>query len=74
MLSVGNGDESSRYYAFQIRVPVDDTHTMHMWYTAYMPPKGADVPAHLLDKVHVYDVPYWTRTAISSSTISTART
>jgi len=58
MLSVGNGDENSRYYAFQIRVPVDDTHTMHLWYTAYMPPKGVDVPQHLLDKVHVYDVPW----------------
>lgn len=58
MLSVGNGDESSRYYAFQIRVPVDDTHTMHMWYTAYMPPKDVEVPAHLLDKVHVYNVPW----------------
>ena len=34
----------SRYYAFQIRVPVDDTHTMHLWYTAYVPPKGAKVP------------------------------
>ena len=30
----------SRYYAFQIRVPVDDTHTLHLWYTAYIPPKG----------------------------------
>jgi 5,5'-dehydrodivanillate O-demethylase oxygenase subunit len=58
MLSVGNGDESSRYYAFQIRVPVDDTHTMHLWYTAYVPPKDADVPKHLLDKVHVYNVPW----------------
>jgi 5,5'-dehydrodivanillate O-demethylase oxygenase subunit len=58
MLSVGNGDEGSRYYAFQIRVPVDDTHTMHLWYTAYMPPKDVDVPAHLLEKVHVYDVPW----------------
>ncbi len=58
MLSVGNGDESSRYYAFQIRVPVDDTHTMHMWYTAYMPPKGVRVPQHLLDKVHTYNVPW----------------
>ena len=58
MLSVGNGDESSRYYAFQIRVPVDDTHTMHMWYTAYVPPKGAEVPARLLEKVHVYNVPW----------------
>ena len=58
MLSVGNGDETSRYYAFQIRVPVDDTHTMHMWYNAYVPPKGAEVPPHLYEKVHVYDVPW----------------
>ncbi len=58
MLSVGNGDENSRYYAFQIRVPVDDTHTMHLWYTAYMPPKGVAVSQHLLDKVHVYEVPW----------------
>jgi len=58
MLSVGNGDETSRYYAFQIRVPVDDTHTMHMWYTAYVPPKGATVPQRLLEKVHTYDVPW----------------
>ncbi len=58
ILSVGNGDETSRYYAFQIRVPVDDTHTMHLWYTAYMPPKGETVSQHLLDKVYVYDVPY----------------
>jgi 5,5'-dehydrodivanillate O-demethylase oxygenase subunit len=58
MLAVGNGDEKSRYYAFQIRVPVDDTHTLHIWYTAYMPPQGAVVPQHLLDKVHTYEVPY----------------
>ena len=56
-LSVGNGDEASRYYAFQIRVPVDDTHTMHLWYTAYVPPKGEQVAQELLDKVHVYHVP-----------------
>jgi 5,5'-dehydrodivanillate O-demethylase len=58
ILSVGNGDEASRYYAFQIRVPADDTHTMHLWYTAYMPPEGVAVPRELLDKVHVYDVPW----------------
>jgi 5,5'-dehydrodivanillate O-demethylase oxygenase subunit len=58
ILSVGNGDDNSRYYAFQIRVPADDTHTLHLWYTAYMPPKGSDVAPHLLDRVHVYDVPY----------------
>ena len=53
ILSVGAGDErvNSRYYAFQIRVPVDDTHTLHLWYTAYVPPKAAKVPPHLLEKV-----------------------
>jgi 5,5'-dehydrodivanillate O-demethylase len=58
ILSVGNGDENSRYYAFQIRVPVDDTHTLHLWYTAYVPPKGADVDPKLTEKVHLYDVPF----------------
>ena len=58
MLAVGNGDEKSRYFSFQIRVPVDDGHTMHLWYNAYVPPKDADVPRRLLDKVHVYDVPF----------------
>jgi 5,5'-dehydrodivanillate O-demethylase len=60
ILSVGAGDvrTNSRYYAFQIRVPVDDTHTLHLWYTAYVPPKEQKVAPHLLDKVHVYDVPF----------------
>jgi 5,5'-dehydrodivanillate O-demethylase len=58
MLAVGNGDETSRYYSFQIRVPVDDEHTMHLWYNAYLPPRDAIVPAHLTGRVHVYDVPF----------------
>jgi len=58
ILAVGNGDERSRYFSFQMRVPVDDTHTLHLWYNAYVPPQGAEVPAHLLEKVHVYEVPY----------------
>jgi 5,5'-dehydrodivanillate O-demethylase len=58
ILSVGNGDEKSRYYAFQIRVPVDDTHTQHFWYTAYVPPAGAAVDPRLTEKVHLYDVPF----------------
>jgi 5,5'-dehydrodivanillate O-demethylase len=58
MLAVGNGDETSRYYSFQIRVPVDDEHTMHLWYNAYIPPREAVVPAHLLERLHVYDVPF----------------
>ena len=58
MLAVGNGDEKSRYYSFQMRVPVDDTHTLHLWFNAYVPPQGVAVPQHLLDKVHTYEVPY----------------
>ncbi|SAK54579.1 Rieske (2Fe-2S) domain-containing protein [Caballeronia fortuita] len=58
MLAVGNGDETSRYYSFQIRVPVDDEHTLHLWYNAYIPPKGMDVPARLTDRLHTYDVPF----------------
>ena len=58
ILAVGNGDERTRYYSFQIRVPVDDEHTMHLWYNAYVPPRGVDAPRHLTERVHVYDVPY----------------
>jgi 5,5'-dehydrodivanillate O-demethylase len=58
MLAVGNGDEKSRYFSFQIRVPVDDGHTMHLWYNAYVPPADAQVPQRLLDQVHVYEVPF----------------
>jgi 5,5'-dehydrodivanillate O-demethylase len=58
ILAVGNGDEKSRYYSFQIRVPVDDEHTLHLWYNAYVPPKGVAVPPHLTERVHVYDVPF----------------
>jgi 5,5'-dehydrodivanillate O-demethylase len=58
ILAVGNGGEETRYYSFQIRVPVDNEHTMHYWYNAYIPPKGAVVPPHLYEGVHMYDVPY----------------
>jgi 5,5'-dehydrodivanillate O-demethylase len=57
-LAVGNGDPKARYHSFQMRVPVDDEHTMHLWYNAYLPPAGATVPERLRAKVHVYDVPY----------------
>ena len=59
MLAVGNGDAHMRSYAFQIRVPVDDTHTMHLWYTAYVPQDQSRVPDRLRDTVHVYDVPLY---------------
>ena len=58
MLAVGNGDDTSRYYSFQIRVPADDEHTLHLWYNAYVPPEGVAVPPHLTERLHVYDVPF----------------
>ena len=58
MLAVGNGDPKARYHSFQMRVPVDDSHTLHLWYNAYLPPAGAKVPPRLRAKLHTYDVPY----------------
>jgi 5,5'-dehydrodivanillate O-demethylase len=56
-LAVGSAGGFWTMYAFQIRVPADDTHTMHYWYTAYAPPPGVPVPAKLLDEVPHFDVP-----------------
>ena len=58
ILAVGNGDPKARYHSFQMRVPVDDEHTLHLWYNAYLPPAGAVVPAHLRGKVFTYEVPF----------------
>ena len=58
ILDVGNGDPKARYHSFQMRVPVDDTHTLHLWFNAYVPPAGVNAPAALRDKLHVYDVPF----------------
>ena len=53
MLRIGGA--AGRFGQFQIRVPVDDTHTWHLWYTAYCPPKGA--PAQPV--IPGYAVPLW---------------
>ena len=58
MLAVGNGDDDLRYYSFQMRVPVDDHQTLHLWYNAYLPPQGVAVAKHLTARLHIYDVPY----------------
>jgi 5,5'-dehydrodivanillate O-demethylase len=52
MVRVGAG----RQHRFQIRVPVDDTHTLHFWYSCYRPREGAEPPTQ--DTVPVYDVPF----------------
>ena len=57
-LSVGSAGGHWTMYAFQIRVPVDDTNTLHYWYTAYAPPSGAHVPAKRLNEVPLFDVPF----------------
>jgi 5,5'-dehydrodivanillate O-demethylase len=58
ILAVGNEGPTWRMHAFQIRVPVDDENTLHLWYNAYVPLNGARVPQRLLDDVPVYDVPF----------------
>ena len=58
ILAVGNGDPKARYHSFQMRVPVDDEHTLHLWYNAYLPPAGAHVPERLRVKLHTYEVPF----------------
>ena len=35
------GSAPGRQHRFQIRVPVDDTHTLHFWYSCYLPRDGA---------------------------------
>jgi 5,5'-dehydrodivanillate O-demethylase len=57
ILAVGSGGGLWKQYVFQIRVPMDDTHTLHLWYHAYIPPEDAVVPQHLLDEIAYYDVP-----------------
>jgi len=41
--------------AFQIRVPVDDTHTWHVWYSTYAP--TPDVPEQTPASIPYFDTP-----------------
>jgi 5,5'-dehydrodivanillate O-demethylase len=43
-------------HRFQIRVPVDDTHTQHWWYSCWRWPGGPAFPAQ--QEIPVYDVPW----------------
>lgn len=42
---------------FQIRVPMDDTHTYHLWYSCFVPGQGVKVPADY--PVSVYQNPIY---------------
>ena len=52
MVRVGAG----RQHRLQIRVPVDDTHTLHLWYSCYLSAPGAPAPAQ--EEIPIYDVPF----------------
>jgi 5,5'-dehydrodivanillate O-demethylase oxygenase subunit len=47
---------SAGYAQFQIRVPMDDTHTMHIWYNTFRPHDGVVVPPQ--PEIPCYRVPY----------------
>jgi 5,5'-dehydrodivanillate O-demethylase len=57
-LAVGNAAPNWRNYAYQIRVPMDDEHTLHLWYNAYVPPPGVTAPPRLLERTWSYEVPF----------------
>ena len=46
---------ADRQHRLQIRVPVDDTHTLHFWYCCWIPAPGVGVSQ---DEVPIYDVPF----------------
>lgn len=52
MLRVGTQGVS----CFQIRVPMDDTHTWHVWYSCYKPSRPVKIP--LQESVPLFDVPW----------------
>ncbi len=47
----------SPWAEFQIRVPIDDTHTYHISYNCYAAPPGIEAPKQ--DKVPYYNLPIW---------------
>ena len=54
-LLVGSGGGLWKAHTFQIRVPIDDTHTAHYWYSAYVPPEGKEAPVHLRGRAPYYE-------------------
>lgn len=42
-------------HSFQIRVPMDDTHTYHIWYTCFIPREGVQVPEDY--PISLYETP-----------------
>ncbi|TNC25175.1 aromatic ring-hydroxylating dioxygenase subunit alpha [Amycolatopsis alkalitolerans] len=53
MLRIGGGG----LHFFQIRVPIDDTHTWHVWYQTYRPAEDGEIPPQ--QEIPVYEVPLY---------------
>lgn len=58
MVATGTTAPTATNYSYQIRVPMDDENTLHLWYNALVPPADAVVPPHLYEQTYFYDVPY----------------
>ena len=58
MVAIGTMGTLWQQYSFEIRVPIDDTHTRHYWYNAFLPPAESIVPQALLDRTYWYEQPY----------------
>lgn len=56
ILAVG-GTGGAGSYAFQMRVPIDDNNTWHVWYQAYSQEPDVEIPEHL-KQIHYYEVPF----------------
>ena len=57
ILALGQSETSWTTYAFEIRVPIDDTHTANWWFTAFKPVDGSDVPPSLMERAYSFEVP-----------------
>jgi len=57
ILAVGSADKNWHVYEFQIRVPEDDTHTTHWWFTAFVPTDPSAIEPELLRKERFFEVP-----------------
>jgi 5,5'-dehydrodivanillate O-demethylase len=43
---------------FQMRMPIDDTHTWHVNYNAYFPPAGSEIEVPKQEDIPMYQVPF----------------
>jgi 5,5'-dehydrodivanillate O-demethylase oxygenase subunit len=57
ILAVGSADKSWHMYEFQIRVPEDDSHTTHWWFSAFAPTDPDAVDPELLQSPRFFEVP-----------------